>query len=481
MKLLIVIEGKFIRLLLVKGTGKKASIAMERTLDLAELGLVYEEINNAEKIMPHLKSALVGLKFNRKNVKVIFNNRMVISRELRVPKTKKIDEMNKLVINEMKANLLTSDEFIVDYSVMEPDSSQPEYERVMGMAIQAKTVQAYLDMFAKLKLTVKGIHSGYESFLQLIKEQKPSGLSLYFDVSQTHIRLYLYDNDQFVLMRNLRYYDMEADDSAMIQRIIAENISKVEQFLYVRRRSASIENLYFVGNHPELNYFCEANEDVAKVVKINRLQDLALNNAHEYIGSWGIATNEKLKNGYFKQLDSITKEAVKSSVTKKFFVTQGIVCASLLLLSVVGTFGADFFFSQKEAKLESKVYDYENSKTYQDVLAMKAELAAITAYNEAATVHITSKITSPIVTQEMFALIVADTKIKVLDARLEANTFEFTADTATEIDIVAYVQRLIDSELFESVHYDEFGLNEQKRFEFVVTCTLAGGTENESE
>ncbi|MGL5978407.1 MAG: type IV pilus biogenesis protein PilM [Erysipelotrichaceae bacterium] len=475
MKLLIVFEGRFIRLIVYKGSKGSVSISESKHIDLLAHGLSFEDLSRMDALYPIIKQALQGMKYNKKGVRLILNNRQVISRELRVPRSEDAHELAKLARNEMKANLILTDDYLVEYALMDQEALEPQFQRALGMAVQASTARNYVQLLERLKLKVAGIYTGYESFLALVKQQNYKGITLYFDISQTYVRLYLFEDDRYVLMRNLRYFDMEEENIESIQQIINENLAKMEQFLYTKRRNAVIDHLVFLGNNNHLPTLVTMNQDVASDVSLMTLDCKGVEHAEQFVNALGITVDERIGSEYLRQLDGYKKEGSKVSSNQKFLVQQAIMMIAIVAISTIVVSGVTMFYQFQLNGIQDDIADLNNDATYNQLVLDNNELNRLSTFNQTTQAFFDLKLAQPKVSEEIFTLLYeGEIQPTISSLEVSGETLSITASLPRHADIVTFVQSLIDSNLFASVDYNAFA-GSSESYGFQMTFILQGG------
>lgn len=481
MKLYIILENRIIRFILVKSSKKNSKIVSSTTLDLATTQLSPEEYGNPEKITAIVHSYLKDLKYNKKNVALIFNSRQVISRELQIPKIDDKADFKKIVRNEMKSNLLLSDDYIVEYALLSDVATQGDDKNiVLGYAIQSSLVNSYIALFKKVNIKISNVYTGFESFLNLEKANAKSGMSLYFDVHSTYLRMYLFDGSNYIMMRNLRFYEVEDMELYGLQEIIEENISKMEQYIYTKDRSLRLEHIYFFGNHPLLQPLVEKNKEVNNKVDYFDTAFLDVENALENINVYGILNND-YTNDYIKQLSKINKTKKERSGNNKFWIQKALLFLSIMVLCYGVAFGGNLTITLMGRNTKEQADGYQNDKEYIKANQINEMYAAVQEYLSTITTLKQRKENIAKITPTMFTLfydygngiIVEDVEFDGIGIRVNA-----TAENPSQM--IPYLKNIDDSEEFKVIEYTTF-TNTEETYPFTYYVNINGGESDETK
>lgn len=481
MKLYIILENRIIRFILIKGNKKNAKIVSSTTLDLMTTELSPEEYGNPDKITAIVHSYLKELKFNKKNVSLIFNSRQVISRELQIPKIDDKADFKKIVRNEMKSNLLLSDDYIVEYALLSDVATQGDDKNlVLGYAIQSSLVNAYIDLFKKVNIKITNVYTGFESFLNLEKVSAKSGMSLYFDVHSTYLRMYLFDGSNYIMMRNLRFYEVEDIEMYGLQEMIDENISKMEQYIYTKDRSLRLEHVYFFGNHPLLKELVEKNKEVNIKVDYFDAAFLQDEKALEYINVYGVIDHE-YSNDYIKQLTKINKNKKERNGNNKFWIQQALIFLGIVVVSYAVSFGGNLAITLMEQHVKEQADSYQNDPEYIKANQINEMYVAIQDYLANITTLKQGKENIAKITPEMFALFYDyGNGIVVEDAEFDGIGILVNAVAENPSQMIPYLKNIDDSDQFKVIEYTTFTSTEEN-YPFSYYVNINGGEPNETK
>lgn len=474
MKLYVIIENRIIRFLLVKGKNKSAKIVESSILDLATSTLSFEDYGNPEKIADLVLAHLRTLKFSHDQVYLIFNSRQVISRELQIPMLENKEEFNKMVRNEMRSNLLLTDDYIVEYALLGEKVQVNELQRVLAYAIQITVAEGYVNLFKKAKIKVQGIFTGFESFLNLEVEHPLSGMSLYFDINRTYLRMYLFDGNTYMMMRNLRFYDVQMEEKEVLQELIDENISKVEQYIFTKDRTLQLEHVIFFGNHPDVKHLYEQNHELNEKCQLLDVSYLEDPQAIEYTNAYGIIQKEEYTNDYLKQLSKYAKETKDVNKNTKFWYQQLFLFVGVILVSLVLTFGANFALTFLNDSKQAEITTLTSDQAYVKALNTTQLLLDAQNYNNTYTTLKANKDVIAKVDPTMFNLIFNyGNGITVEETMFDGNGIAVSAVALQPSQIVDYLANIENNNVFKLITYAQFedGSGNYK-FTYYVNITM---------
>lgn len=189
--------------------------------------------------------------FKDRSVTVCVNNPSIVYRELLVPR---IDEkrMPFIVRSEMMNALNLTPNYIMDYVVLDEvegaEEGTPLY-RVLAVAMLEEAIESYIELMKKSKLSIKSIDSATNVIIKLVNESEviTEDQVIVADVGNGHLRLYLFEDQKYVLSRNTRLMSFTGDNKDEIVSIVEENINKMIQFSYTRANSRGVKRIILMG------------------------------------------------------------------------------------------------------------------------------------------------------------------------------------------------------------------------------------------
>lgn len=238
---------------LLEGKVGKEQITVKRThsFEYPESWVDAQGIRDIEDFALLLSEQLKEYGFKEKTVTLCVNNPSIIYRELQVPK---IDEkrMPFIIRSEMMNALNLTPDYIMDYVVLDEienaDSGTSMY-RVLAVAMLTEALESYLAVMKKAKLNVKVVDSATNAIIKLALEAGvvDDDQVIVADVGNGHLRLYLFEDNQYALSRNTRLVALNDENSEDIIRVVEENINKMIQFSYTRNNSRGVKRIVLMG------------------------------------------------------------------------------------------------------------------------------------------------------------------------------------------------------------------------------------------
>lgn len=210
----------------------------------SEMGIV-----NIEEFSSLLSENLRNNGFRDRKVFVCINNPSIIYRELLIPR---LDEKRipLIIRTEMMSALNLSPDYLMDYIVLEEiEKDGLSQIRVLAVAMLNKAIESILEVMKRCKLEAEVIDSATNSVLKLIKNSAVLGEQqiIVSDVGNGHLRLYLFENGQYVLSRNNKLLDVNDESRDKIIEYITENINKMIQFSYTRAFGVEVKKIILTG------------------------------------------------------------------------------------------------------------------------------------------------------------------------------------------------------------------------------------------
>lgn len=211
---------------------------------------------DAELFSMFLSQRLEEAKIKDKKCHLCLNNFSIIYREIFVPK---VDEKRIpfLVRSEMMSALHLTPDYIMDYiGLEEVERNGTIMYRVLGVAVLESVIRSYIEAFKKAKLKITSIDSATNAVIKMIEFSSINETSNQFLVADVHdgnLRLYLFDEGNYVLTRNskLRNSFRQNQEAYLVE--VSDSISKMLQFTFTRN-SKGIAKILYVGNDSILEH-----------------------------------------------------------------------------------------------------------------------------------------------------------------------------------------------------------------------------------
>ncbi len=196
-----------------------------------------------------LESGLSEHHLKAKKISACINNPSVIYRELVIPR---VDDkkMSFVVRSEMISSLNLTNEYIIDYLILDEflDQRKPFY-RILAVAILDSAMKSFVDTFKHIKIIPTVVETSTSS---IIKYVDLAGISndgdpiIVADIEDNALKLYLFEENKYVLTRNTKISEEMADRSSLIG-VIEDNINKMVQFQYTRPSHQGVKRIYLFG------------------------------------------------------------------------------------------------------------------------------------------------------------------------------------------------------------------------------------------
>lgn len=234
----------------------------------AELCIDFETADEAELI-----SALRTLnQWNDKKVNLVVNNNQIFYRELKLPMIKNTKKLESIFKQEIGNALSSVDRLISDYIVLS-ENNEDKIARVLGSAIEMKTIDRYLEIFAKSGYKLVKINAANNTLIQYVMNMKiEEDCFVVVDINQDQLKLFLFDSKEFVIVRSSRVLGEVTSQSLL------EELSKMQQFQHSRNKNSTIAKVFY---YSEL----ETTTELIRQVRENLLLPIEALGAHYKIVS----------------------------------------------------------------------------------------------------------------------------------------------------------------------------------------------------
>lgn len=484
MNLIILFEGRYVRFIQGTYKGGRIQIVKQSAIDLYEHELYNQDLYDTNKLMPLIKVHMKEQKYGKKNIRVVLNNRQVIYRELSIPVANRNDSLN-MVRNEMIASLNLNDDYLVNYVLIDKkkDEKGEEYQRVLGTALLTSVLTRYLDLFKNVGVKIDSINVANDAVIKILKDVNNTKMTLYFDINKNYMRLFLFDRGEYVLTRNIRYYEDENYEIEDLKRMIIDNINKMEQFQSSRDREMTIEKVELFGNSKYIRYLADeeyGDYEVSVLSSKPLYKDIA--NYEAYVNALGALMG--VDNNYnfinlLKKYEKQHKSAGKKGNGGKT-LRNSTILGVLIVVAVVGyQFGMKFV---TEGKIK-KTNNYINSPSVQErYLAAEHLVQSFERMQELQ--NITEDVKAQLHAMARFdqkaydAIFTSDITVTSLTFNQES-MFTLTADAKESTGPAAYVAHLKSKDFISEINYNGYS-GDTGRYSFTITFKYDGGQSDEN-
>ncbi len=268
------IEIRARQLQVVQTTVTKSRVHYKNTfsVDLEEGWVDSKGIVNQAAIVLALNQVLESKGIKESKCTLCINNHSVIYRELMIPKIE--DKRIPFVVkSEMIAALDLTTDHIVDFIILEEITvAHKTTLRVLAVAIAQGALGSYVDFCLKLGTKPDAIDTAISSVIKLVEKSdlcKEGEPTIIADVENDVMRLYLFENKKYILIRNTKLSEVDEDKKTEWISDIEDSINKMMQYQFTRESHTGIEKIFFFGSHPLLT-------EIQETVKANLLIETSL-------------------------------------------------------------------------------------------------------------------------------------------------------------------------------------------------------------
>ncbi len=239
----------------VEGSGK-IKISSAATLNVEE-GLI---VNGHVKDIPNIATLINGvLKKNKmpdKEAIVSLSSNLTIFKELTVAKPAKMQDMPKVVKQQMQSALNLDDSFSITYAIVgdseEKSDAGEAMVKVLATACPYEIVNSYREVFKLLGISLKSVMVGCNCITKVlladtkIKTKMPL---LAVQIDNNFISLNLYEQSQLSFSRFASIDPADYNNSPdYVFEAVTENIFRMLQFQRSRNTGEVVENVVLYGD-----------------------------------------------------------------------------------------------------------------------------------------------------------------------------------------------------------------------------------------
>ena len=450
MILVILFEGQYIRFYQFSDNPHDLELKKSSVIDLNEKEIYNDDVYDLTKLETIVRDEVKKQKYPRKNVKILLNNRQLILRELSVPMGNE-DETQTMVANEMIMSLNLSNDYVVTYTKLgNTNENGIEEQRVFASAIQEKTLAGYKQMMKACRLRCSSIQTSTANLLQYLCTVEKDKTVLFVEYNTDHVRSFLFEKGNFILLRTLKDIIEYRDEEAFTQSLF-DNIAKMDQFQFTRNRYQPIEEIQIFGNNPNLETFKKLNQDSGRPITLldKPIMMRTISNYYQVLaGACALFDTHTIGflPAYGKK--SKSREKIKNKSKNRLLMTAVV---SLLLMGLAC--GSAF----------------QQDRPQEDDPVRRDAAGGVLPCMKDLTVKLTPAVSALLTWNK-------SGDIQIASAAYANQVLELNGIAVNNTDCAAYARLLDNSGLFYTVSYTGFEAREGG-YEFVMTAILKGSGE----
>lgn len=242
----------------VKGTegNGKINIRSAATLNIAEGLIVNGHVKDIPSVATSINNVLKNNKMPDKEAIVSISSNLTIFKELTVVKPAKMQEMQKIVKQQMQSALNLDESFSITYVIV-GDSEEKNDEgqsmvKVLATACPYEIVNSFREVFRLLGISLKSVIVGCNCITKVltadvkIKTKMPL---LAVQIDNNFISLNLYEQSQLSFSRFASIDPADYNNSPdYVFEAVTENIFRMLQFQRSRNTGELVENVILYGD-----------------------------------------------------------------------------------------------------------------------------------------------------------------------------------------------------------------------------------------
>ncbi|GAA6428370.1 PilN domain-containing protein [Dielma fastidiosa] len=477
MILVILFEGQYIRFYQFSDNPHDLELKKSSVIDLNEKEIYNDDVYDLTKLEAIVRDEVKKQKYPRKNVKILLNNRQLILRELSVPMGNE-DETQTMVANEMIMSLNLSNDYVVTYTKLgNTNENGIEEQRVFASAIQEKTLAGYKQMMKACRLRCSSIQTSTANLLQYLCTVEKDKTVLFVEYNTDHVRSFLFEKGNFILLRTLKDIIEYRDEEAFTQSLF-DNIAKMDQFQFTRNRYQPIEEIQIFGNNPNLETFKKLDQDSGRPITLldKPIMMRTISNYYQVLaGACALFDTHTIGflPAYGKK--SKSREKIKNKSKNRLLMTA-VVSLLLMGLACGSAFAYDYYLQSKLNEITVQITQRE--VPLQEANQIINEFSSVNSLDQTLTSIQDMKDLTVKLTPAVSALLTWNKSgdIQIASAAYANQVLELNGIAVNNTDCAAYARLLDNSGLFYTVSYTGFEAREGG-YEFVMTAILKGSGE----
>ncbi|MCR5120450.1 MAG: hypothetical protein K6B44_12625 [Lachnospiraceae bacterium] len=484
MSTVIYFSNKQIQVVCSRGSGMNARPYSAYTMASPEGSVINGIIMDPDALAPFIKGFFEYNKISLRDVSLVINSSKIAGKRIELPK---MSDTRTLEFVSREFNDLSRDEAepVFSYTGLAGEKGS-KVRKLYAETIDSEFIRDYVELFAGIGIQLKGIYSSEGTMIRMIEQTAGKRCrNFVVQVADDNMLInVLWAEGNFVYYSGQRCFNEPGTEEYMEECVRA--LSQLTQFMKANQMDTPIQNIYVAGIK---DLDIDAYRQLTAASRIEASVDwfdcgLAQRVGHNFdltgvlpalAGLFGQDRNNNLLNGYIQMK--------KEKKTDAFWTRSIILMVSVFLLMLLLTLIFGFRKKMTEDQL-MRVRGYNEDPAVlmelalydQTVNEMITEFDRKNSYGNVKNAVETfpvfdDKIREPL---ERCAQGYAEIELSSFDAI--AGVLSFTANSERVQDINKFIERVQDEEIFSSVSYSGYSLNEKDNtWNIHVTCILAEG------
>ncbi|AMC93165.1 hypothetical protein AOC36_04015 [Erysipelothrix larvae] len=284
MKYVIEIRDQSILVLAGKHAKKKINLATDFRIDFDTPIIEDGKLLNHYDIIKQIKEAIKAHHLVITKVRVIMNNKSILTRDLTIPKVE-AKQKSTLIKNEMITLLNLNSDYVVDYRDLSDVRTKDGKQRVLACALSGETIDSIEQFFKMLKIKIDSIDASVSTmihFIQTFELVNKNLSSLVIDINDSYVRNYLFMNGELLLFRT--FFIQEDANIELVTNRIYQIIDNIKQ-QHEGEAKQAISEIVLLGNRNRYPIVtARYNDDPNMNVKCTNITDYVKTSTKNFMG-----------------------------------------------------------------------------------------------------------------------------------------------------------------------------------------------------
>ncbi|MCR4609757.1 MAG: hypothetical protein K5750_08715 [Eubacterium sp.] len=467
-------------------TGKKGRRGtFERSLkvDAPEGSIINGIIMEPDRFAAFLNEVWTVNNLPRKDVILVVNSNKIPGRTVTMPDMNK-NKSREYMKRELADMMREGEEMILAYNLLAADKSKKMKKMYVELASREQ-IKDYLDIFETAGITLKAVQSAEGSIIGLLEQATAKQYKTFVMqiTDENIVSNILWVDGVFNYFNSVRLFNEPGTEA--YYEDCARSLSNLKQFMSANKIDSQIERIVIAGTErTDISFYGNlvANYGIEAPVEIMNYglgttpqQQFEAQKTIFALG--GLFDSGKEENFLTNYSAKDKKNTVNPELKKNI-----IIVASVLAVMLIGFVTALFLRIKRENRYnELKEYNENPAIVSQAMLfdTFSEKRDRLAAQSNSIDNMLNTIDTYPVLSDDVIAVIRDTAKgyaeIEIGNFNAESGVVNVTAKAKDVEKINEYIKRLEERDIFNSVKYTGYSMNQDNTWTINVVCTFAQG------
>ncbi|MBQ6231612.1 MAG: hypothetical protein IJJ74_10925 [Eubacterium sp.] len=463
--------------------GKKGVFERAIKVDAPEGSIINGIIMEPERFADFLNHVWTANNLPKKDVILVVNSNKLPGRVIEIPAMSK-QKSKEYMKRELSDMMRDGEEMLIAYNELANDSGKKMKKMYVELASREQ-IKDYMDIFGAAGITLKSIQSAEGSIIGLLEQATAKQYKTFVMqiTNENIVSNILWVNGVFNYFNSVRLFNEPGTEG--YYEDCARSLSNLKQFMAANKIDAPIEKIVIAGTErTDVSFYGSMVETFGIGANVEIMNYGLGDNpqtqfeAQKVIFALGGLFDSGKDENFLTNYSAKEKKSTVNPELKKNIITIAVVLAVML----IGFLTALFLKIQRQKKYdELKEYNENPAIVSQAMLfdTFSAKRDKLAAQSNSIDNMLNTIETYPVLSDEVINILQDTAKgyaqIEIGNFSADSGIVNVTAKAKDVEKINEYIKRLEEKEIFNSVKYSGYTMNQDGTWTINVICTFAEG------